>query len=216
MSQYYVRFRGHVTGPFSTTEVLAQWRSGKISGLHEVSADGASWTPLSRMQIVADPFGEEKLLDSASAAALRSASVAAASIAAAPPARASQSESLAPTHAAQHAAAVASSTTSKWITPSHKGRWMYCSECGVELMERAIMCPSCGCPTRNHKETSGPGGEVGAPAIAALYIVGFFIPIVGWIGAIYLLGKGHLGNASGVGALSLFAFFFWLAAFGVY
>lgn len=80
MSRYYVRFRGHVAGPFSTAEVLAQWRSGKISGLHEFSADGASWTPLSRMQVVADTSGEERILDPASAAALRAASVAATSV----------------------------------------------------------------------------------------------------------------------------------------
>lgn len=107
MSQYYVRFRGHVAGPFSTAEVLAQWRSGRISGLHEFSADGASWTPLSRMQVVADASGEERILDPAGAAALRAASAAASvaapaiSAAVAPPPR---SEHLPPPQAVQRAA----------------------------------------------------------------------------------------------------------------
>jgi hypothetical protein len=216
VSKYYVRFRGHVAGPFSTADVLAQWRSGRISGLHEFSADGTSWTPLSRMQVVADASGEEKILDPASAAALRAASAATARAAAS----AAQSEPPSPPDVVQHAAAsegghsIASTATSRRTVASRIGRWMYCSECGAELLERAIVCPSCGCPTRNHKQNAGAGGEVSSGGIAALYIVGFFIPLFGWIGAIYLLVKGHIGNGIGVGALSTFAFLLWIAAFG--
>lgn len=40
---FFVRFRGRVTGPLSREDLLTQVRSGRISGLHEVSSDGATW-----------------------------------------------------------------------------------------------------------------------------------------------------------------------------
>ena len=77
---------------------------------------------------------------------------------------------------------------------------------------------------RKNSKTNSPSEPTGSKtkknnvntdAIKALYIIGSFFPIVGWIGAFYLLIKGEEMHALGVGALSLFMFFFWIGFFGM-
>jgi hypothetical protein len=96
--------------------------------------------------------------------------------------------------------------------PHVKGRTMYCSECGVELLERAVICPSCGCPTRNHRQ-SGDGHEITSGRIAAVYALAFLFPIGGFIGAVYLCVKGKIGHGVMVIILGLFAMGFWVGFF---
>lgn len=94
-----------------------------------------------------------------------------------------------------------------------KGKTMYCSDCGNQLLDRAVICPNCGCPTRNHKAHQSSDTEITPGQIAALYAVGFIFPIGGVIGSIYLFVKGSVGHGIGVIVLSLFAMFFWFGFF---
>ena len=84
---------------------------------------------------------------------------------------------------------------------------MFCSKCGKEIMDEAVVCPNCGCAV------APATTEVDAPSIG-FAVLGFFIPIVGLI--LYLVckdktplkaksaGKGALiGFCTGI-ALSLF------------
>ena len=43
---FYVRFRGQTRGPIDRESLLEQARAGRITSLHEVSADQVSWTRL--------------------------------------------------------------------------------------------------------------------------------------------------------------------------
>ena len=92
---------------------------------------------------------------------------------------------------------------------------MYCSSCGNQLSDQAVVCPKCGAATPNFsKKEEGDG--VSSGAIAAFYIVGAIIPIIGWVGAVYLLVKGKVGHAIGVAALSIFMPFFWIGVLDEY
>lgn len=37
---------------------------------------------------------------------------------------------------------------------------MYCSKCGKELEDEAMICPQCGCATSNYYKTNTPKGDV--------------------------------------------------------
>lgn len=73
MPDYYIRFRGTITGPFRETEVLSSWRSGKFTGLHDVSPDGVSWFPLAKAEVLRDSNGVEVIVDKSGADAIRAA-----------------------------------------------------------------------------------------------------------------------------------------------
>lgn len=76
----------------------------------------------------------------------------------------------------------------------------YCSKCGKEIMDEALICPGCGCAQENivqgniqNKENSNNIGWS---------FLGFFIPIVGVI--LYLVWIGtspKKAKAAGLGAL---------------
>ena len=88
---------------------------------------------------------------------------------------------------------------------------MYCSSCGQPVAENAIICTQCGCPTAKYHAEPEPVSAAAADGpVVASYVVGAFIPLIGWIMAIYWLVKGRVGHALGVGTLSLLMFFFWL------
>ncbi|MBM3335559.1 hypothetical protein FJY63_12945 [Candidatus Sumerlaeota bacterium] len=87
---------------------------------------------------------------------------------------------------------------------------MFCSSCGSALAEKAVIRPKCGCPTENYMKPQ----EVSGGAIAASYIAGAIIPLIGWVMAIYLLVKCKVGHAIGVAAVSIFMAFFWYGFFG--
>ena len=90
----------------------------------------------------------------------------------------------------------------------------YCSSCGQELMDAAVICPKCGCGCNAGLRGVDPND---APN-AGLAVLGFFIPLVGFI--LYLVekdirpmransaGKGALGGfLTGVGLWILYVFF---------
>ena len=49
----------------------------------------------------------------------------------------------------------------------------YCSNCGKDLMDKAVICPHCGCAVQSITEDDVPS--------TVLNLLGFFIPIVGLI-----------------------------------
>ncbi len=59
---------------------------------------------------------------------------------------------------------------------------MYCTKCGEEINDQAVICPKCGCATANYTsntETTKVADKNGM-AIAG-FVCSFFIPILGWI-----------------------------------
>lgn len=87
---------------------------------------------------------------------------------------------------------------------------MYCADCGTQLLDRAVICPSCGCPTRNHKSHTSQDADLTPGRIVACYVLGFLFPLGGFIGSIYLFVKGSVGHGIGVVLVSLFFLFFWI------
>lgn len=75
----------------------------------------------------------------------------------------------------------------------------YCSHCGKEIMDAAVVCPSCGCAVAS------------TPAIddepsTGLNILGFLIPILGLILFIVYNGKSPT-KAKAIGKWALIGFF---------
>ena len=58
----------------------------------------------------------------------------------------------------------------------------YCTKCGHELVDEAVVCTNCGCATDNYKSAD----RADAPSIG-FAILSFFIPLVGLI--LYLVFK---------------------------
>ena len=55
----------------------------------------------------------------------------------------------------------------------------YCTKCGNELMEDAVICPHCGCA---QEQINAPRQSDGSNWMAIVGFVGaFFVPLVGWI-----------------------------------
>ena len=70
---------------------------------------------------------------------------------------------------------------------------MFCSKCGKEISDDAVICPNCGVPTNNYngvstkpKSNTDDAGNVNTMSIIAL-VMSFIIPLVGCIlGMIYV------------------------------
>lgn len=61
---------------------------------------------------------------------------------------------------------------------------MFCSKCGNEIMDEAVICPKCGCKTGNLAENKDDSVSGGLMAVSIL------VPIIGVIlGIIYLCQK---------------------------
>lgn len=69
---------------------------------------------------------------------------------------------------------------------------MFCSKCGKEISDDAVICPNCGVPTNNYQGASNQpkskvddGSNVNTMSIIAL-VMSFIVPLVGFImGLIY-------------------------------
>lgn len=75
----------------------------------------------------------------------------------------------------------------------------FCSHCGKEIMDEAVICPSCGCAVSS--SSSVVSNPYDAPD-TGWAILGFFIPIVGLI--LYLMNKDKSplkAKSAGKGAL---------------
>ena len=80
----------------------------------------------------------------------------------------------------------------------------YCSKCGKEIMDKAVICPGCGCAQENNVQNNVQGNSV--PQIkealndiqkevwnnSGWSLLGFFILIVGLI--LYLAYKNSANN----------------------
>lgn len=51
----------------------------------------------------------------------------------------------------------------------------YCTKCGHEILDDAVVCPNCGCTVETNKSD-----ETNSMAIAG-FVCSFFIPLLGWI-----------------------------------
>ena len=70
----------------------------------------------------------------------------------------------------------------------------FCSKCGKEIVDEAVVCPSCGCSVSQVEANDAPS--------MGFAVIGFFIPIVGLI--LYLLFKDKTplkAKSAGKGAL---------------
>ena len=76
---------------------------------------------------------------------------------------------------------------------------MFCSKCGKEVNDEAIVCVHCGCAIENKKAPVVNSGDAPNTGFAVL---GFFIPLVGLI--LYLVNKDTAplkAKSAGKGAL---------------
>ena len=76
---------------------------------------------------------------------------------------------------------------------------MFCSKCGKEINDEAVVCIHCGCAIENKKVSLANSND--APNIGYA-VLGFFIPIVGLI--LYLVNKDTAplkAKSAGKGAL---------------
>ena len=76
----------------------------------------------------------------------------------------------------------------------------FCSKCGKEIMDEAIICVHCGCSTANN--TTNSIQETNDAPNTGFAVLGFFIPIVGLI--LYLVNKDKTplkAKSAGKGAL---------------
>ena len=78
----------------------------------------------------------------------------------------------------------------------------FCSHCGKEIVEEAVICPGCGCPVESKKTK-----VLGDKCSIGWGVLGFFIPIVGLI--LYLVNRTKnpaMAKTAGIGALIGFNF----------
>ena len=76
---------------------------------------------------------------------------------------------------------------------------MFCSKCGKEVNDEAVVCIHCGCAIENKKSSLTDSND--APNIG-FAVLGFFIPLVGLI--LYLINKDTAplkAKSAGKGAL---------------
>lgn len=76
---------------------------------------------------------------------------------------------------------------------------MFCSKCGKEIRDEAVACVHCGCKIENRKISFAHSNDAPSTGFA---ILGFFIPLVGFI--LYLVNKDTAplkAKSAGKGAL---------------
>ncbi len=76
---------------------------------------------------------------------------------------------------------------------------MFCSKCGKEVNDEAVVCVHCGCAIENKK---APATNANDAPNAGFAVLGFFIPLVGLI--LYFMNKDTAplkAKSAGKGAL---------------
>ena len=80
----------------------------------------------------------------------------------------------------------------------------FCSHCGAQIMDQAIVCPKCGCSVASISANTPKADDAPSTGFAVL---GFLIPLIGLI--LYLVWKNDYplrAHSAGKGALSGFIF----------
>ena len=83
---------------------------------------------------------------------------------------------------------------------------MFCSNCGKEIHDEAIVCPNCGVATgKKIPVEQSEGKKTGNGMAVAGFVCSFFVPLLGWIfGGIGLARAGKRnGKGKGLSIASL-------------
>ena len=81
---------------------------------------------------------------------------------------------------------------------------MFCSKCGKEIMDEAVICPGCGCPVAGKAVAQTNSSEEDVPN-GGLNVLGFLVPIAGLIMYCTMVGKTPK-KANQIGLCSLIGF----------
>ena len=82
----------------------------------------------------------------------------------------------------------------------------YCRECGAEIMDKAVICPKCGCSTGENKGINLDVKEVDGEKVYSKLVALLLWLFLGWIGA----HRFYIGD-SGTGAIYVLCLLFcWL------
>ena len=83
----------------------------------------------------------------------------------------------------------------------------YCTKCGEQIMDEAVVCPHCGCQTELMNKTEESAVEKTNPFAIAGFVWSFFSPLFGWIfGGIGLYKSTRLngkGRSFSIAALAV-------------
>lgn len=82
----------------------------------------------------------------------------------------------------------------------------YCSHCGKQIMNEAVVCPNCGCATENYSQEDAPS--------TGLNVLSFFFPLIGLILYCVYAGKAPK-KAKGIGKWALIGFLLGVILTGV-
>lgn len=76
----------------------------------------------------------------------------------------------------------------------------YCSKCGAELMDEAVICPKCGCAVGENRpaNTTTTASSTNGFAIAG-FVLAFFFPLLGIIFGAMGISKANKMGGSGKG-----------------
>lgn len=77
----------------------------------------------------------------------------------------------------------------------------YCSKCGNEVLDEAVVCPKCGCSVDYEKVSTysqSSRSQTNGFAIAG-FVCSFFIPLLGWIFGGIGLSKAKKTDGKGKG-----------------
>lgn len=77
---------------------------------------------------------------------------------------------------------------------------MYCTNCGKEIDDQAVVCPNCGVATSNYKGDNSKNNVQNKNGMAiAGFVCSFFIPLLGWIFGGIGLSRAFKRNNKGKG-----------------
>jgi hypothetical protein len=74
---------------------------------------------------------------------------------------------------------------------------MYCTRCGEDLFDDAVICTQCGVPTRSKDDA-----ELSAGMLVLGYVLGFLIPLVGFIFGGWAITRNSVAHGVGIIAVS--------------
>ena len=81
---------------------------------------------------------------------------------------------------------------------------MFCSKCGKEIMDEAVVCTNCGCAVNGAKNISAAAAGEDIPNVG-LNILGFIIPLIGLV-MYCVMHNSTPRKANQIGLFSLIGF----------